>query len=70
MNKPKKICFVTGTRADYGIQSRLMQRLAHTPGVDLQIIATNMHLSDDYGHTIDEIVADGLTVNYQVKMDL
>ena len=70
MNRPKKICFVTGTRADYGIQSRLMQRLAQTPGVDLQIIATNMHLSDAYGHTIDEIVADGLTVNYQVKMDL
>lgn len=66
----KKICFVTGTRADYGIQSRLMQRMAATPGVELSVIATNMHLSPAHGLTYREIEADGLEISERIAMDL
>lgn len=66
----KKICFVTGTRADYGIQSRLMQRLAKRPGVELSVIATNMHLSPAHGLTYREIEADGLEIAERIEMDL
>ncbi len=66
----KKICFVTGTRADYGIQSRLMQRLAKRPGVELSVIATNMHLSPAHGLTYREIEADELEIAERIEMDL
>lgn len=64
----RKICFVTGTRADYGIMAPLMLALRDEPGVELQIIATNMHLNADYGLTYREIEADGLTITRKVPM--
>lgn len=66
----KHICFVTGTRADYGIQSRLMQRMATTPGVKLSVVATNMHLSPAHGLTYREIEADGITISENIPLDL
>lgn len=68
MAMARKICFITGTRADYGIMSGLMQRLRDTPEVQLQIIATGTHLSAEHGMTIDEILADGLRVDARVPM--
>lgn len=64
----RKICFVTGTRADYGIMSSLMLLLRDTPGVMLQIIATNMHLSLKHGYTVREIEEDGLRVDERIAM--
>lgn len=66
----RKICVVTGTRAEYGILSRLMQSLNVREDVDLQIIATNMHLSPAYGMTVNEIEADGLSVSWRVPLPL
>lgn len=63
----KKICFVSGTRADYGIMAPVMKVLSQSPDVELQIIATNMHLSEEYGMTVKDIEADGFKVN--VKID-
>lgn len=63
----KKICFITGTRADYGIMAPLMKALLQHPDVTLQIIATNMHLSPEYGMTVNEIIADGLPVDWRVE---
>ena len=62
----KRICFVTGTRADYGIMSQLMKGVAETPGVRLQIIATNMHLSPEYGMTVNEIESDGFHIDERI----
>lgn len=62
----KKICFITGTRADYGIMAPLMKALSTHPDVELQIIATNMHLSPEYGMTVNEIIADGLEVTWRI----
>ena len=67
---PRKICFITGTRADFGIMSRLMRELRDSDGVTLQIVATSMHLSERHGMTIDEITAEGLRVDERVAMDL
>ena len=64
----RKICFVTGTRAEYGILSRLMQSLKEDDSVELQIIATNMHLSPEFGMTVKEIEDDGLKVDRKVEM--
>lgn len=64
----RKICFVTGTRAEYGILSRLMLSLKKDDSVELQIIATNMHLSPEFGMTVREIEDDGLRVDRKVEM--
>ena len=58
----RKICFVTGTRADYGIMTPLMKEISKSPEAELQIVATNMHLSPEYGMTVNEIIADGFRV--------
>lgn len=63
----RKICFVTGTRADYGIMAPLMRAIADSGEAVLQIVATNMHLSPEYGMTVDEIVADGFVVDRRVE---
>ncbi|MBW1568869.1 UDP-N-acetylglucosamine 2-epimerase (hydrolyzing), partial [Streptococcus sp. SPC0] len=47
----KKICLVTGSRAEYGIMKPLIQRLSKDKEVNLQIIATAMHLEEKYGYT-------------------
>lgn len=64
----RKICFVTGSRAEYGLLSNIMRIVAEDKDSVLQIIATNMHLSPDYGLTYREIEADGFTINRKVEM--
>jgi len=51
----RKICVVTSTRAEYGIMSRLIEKINQDADLELQLVATGMHLSDKFGHTIDEI---------------
>lgn len=68
MNTRRKICVVTGTRSEYGIMSRLMLSLKEDDRVELQIIATNMHLSPEFGLTIREIENDGFKVDKKVEM--
>ena len=68
MSERRKICVVTGTRAEYGILSNLMKHLHTDERVELQIIATNMHLSPEFGMTVHEIEADGFTVDKKVEM--
>lgn len=64
----RKICFVTGTRAEYGLLSRLMRLVADDKNCQLQIIATNMHLMPEYGETYREIEADGFSIDKKVYM--
>ena len=63
----KKICFITGTRADYGILAPVMRKINQHPKAQLQIIATNMHLSPTYGNTVNEIEADGFKVDRKIN---
>ncbi len=64
----RKIAIATGTRADWGLLSGIARALAARSDCRVEIIATNMHLSQRYGHTIDEIVADGFTDVTKVEM--
>ena len=52
----RKICVVTGTRAEYGLLSRLMGMIKDSNQTQLQVIATNMHLSPKYGNTYQEMI--------------
>lgn len=65
----RRIAIATGTRADWGLLSPIARALNARRDVEVQIIATNMHLIERYGHTISEIEADGLRVAASVPMD-
>lgn len=58
MNK-RNICIATSTRADWGLLSPLAKALAKATSCDVKIVATNMHLSERFGMTVNDIIADG-----------
>lgn len=64
----RKICVVTGSRAEYGILRSLMKAIKDDSELTLQIIATNQHLSKLQGETYKEIERDGFTIDYKVFM--
>ena len=64
----RKICVVTGSRAEYGILKGLMKAIKDEPGLMLQVIATNQHLSKRQGETYKEIEGDGFSIDYKVYM--
>lgn len=65
----RKIAIATSTRADWGLLSPLARLLSDTPGVEISIIATNMHLDIRRGYTVDEIVSDGFEIAARIPMD-
>ena len=64
----RKICVVTGSRAEYGILKGLMMAIKDDPELTLQIIATNQHLSERQGETYKEIESDGFSIDFKVYM--
>ena len=64
----KKICVVTGTRAEYGLLRWVMEGIRQSPVLELQLIATGMHLSPEFGMTVDAIEADGFEIDRKVEM--
>jgi GDP/UDP-N,N'-diacetylbacillosamine 2-epimerase (hydrolysing) len=68
MKTPRRICVVTGTRAEYGVLYWLLKSIKDDADLELQIIATGMHLSHEFGLTYRLIEADGFTVSAKIEM--
>jgi len=64
----RRICVVTGTRAEYGLLRWVMQGIKDDPELTLQVIATGMHLSPEFGLTYREIEQDGFRIDRKVEM--
>ena len=64
----RKICVITGTRAEFGLLSGLMLLIQQSEDTTLQVVATNMHLSERYGNTYREIEEAGFAIDYKVPM--
>jgi len=64
----RKICIVTGSRAEYGLLYWLMKKIHDDTKLELQIIATCMHLSPEFGLTYKLIENDGFHINKKVEM--
>ena len=64
----KKICVITGTRAEYGLLRQVLFGINSSSVLKLQLVVTGMHLSSEYGSTIQEIEADGFRVDKKVEM--
>lgn len=63
----RKVCVVTGTRADYGLLRRLMEGVRDDPELELQLVVCGMHLSTEFGLTYREIEADGFRIDRRVE---
>ena len=66
----RRIAVVTGTRAEFGLLSRVICLLGEAPEVDLLVIATGAHLSAAHGYTLHEIEASGVSVAARVDLGL
>jgi GDP/UDP-N,N'-diacetylbacillosamine 2-epimerase (hydrolysing) len=66
----RKVCVVTGTRAEYGLLYWLMKEIDTDKDLELQIIATGMHLSAEFGNTYQQIEKDGFTIDKKVDIAL
>ena len=63
----RKICVVTGTRAEYGLLYWLMKEIESDCELELQLIVTGMHLSPEFGLTYKEIEKD-FKINKKIEM--
>ncbi len=64
----RKICVITGTRAEYGLLYWTMKALQADDAINLSICVTGMHLSPEFGLTYKKIIEDGFTINEKVEM--
>lgn len=66
----RRICYISGTRADFGLMRSTLQTIRDHPALSVAVIATGMHLSPFYGETVREIEASGLEVSARVPVPL
>lgn len=64
----RKICFVTATRAEYGLLKPLMQLIKESDELQLQIIVTGAHLSPEFGLTYEQIVKDNFEIDEKIEI--
>jgi len=64
----KKICVITGTRAEYGLLRWVMEEIKGSNVLTLNLIVCGMHLSPEFGLTIKQIEEDGFKVNKKIEM--
>lgn len=64
----KKICIVTGTRAEYGLLKPVIEKVQESKTMELHLVVTGAHLSPEFGQTYKEIEKDGFVNNYKIEM--
>lgn len=64
----RKICVITGTRAEYGLLRWIIKGINDDPDLKLQLVVTGMHLSPEFGLTVREIERDGFPISERVEM--
>jgi GDP/UDP-N,N'-diacetylbacillosamine 2-epimerase (hydrolysing) len=64
----RKICVVTGSRAEYGLLRWVMEGIRAAPDLQLQLVATGMHLAPEFGLTYRDIERDGFCIDRKVEM--
>lgn len=66
----RRILYLSGTRADFGLVEATLRRIASTPGLQLQLAVTGTHLSAQHGRTVDEVRSSGLPVALEIPVDV
>jgi len=63
----RKVCVVTGTRAEYGLFYPIMKKIQTSKSLELQLVATTMHLSEEFGNTYKQIEQDGFIIDEKIE---
>lgn len=66
----KKICLITTSRADYGIQSNLIKMLQDDSEIDFSLIVSGTHLSKKHGETYREIEDDDVKITQKIDIGI
>ena len=66
----RRLRYVTGTRADFGLMLATLRRLAATPGLSVDLVVTGMHLSDRFGRTEREVEASGIPIAVRIPLPI
>jgi GDP/UDP-N,N'-diacetylbacillosamine 2-epimerase (hydrolysing) len=66
--RKRRVCVVTGSRADYGLLRRLLEDIRSSEALELRLVATGAHLSPEFGLTAREIQNDGFVIDRAVEM--
>lgn len=64
----KKVCIVTGTRAEYGLLKPVIEKVYKSQELELQLVVTGMHLSPEFGLTYQAIEKDGYPIRCKIEM--
>jgi GDP/UDP-N,N'-diacetylbacillosamine 2-epimerase (hydrolysing) len=64
----RKICVITGTRAEYGLLYWVMKAIEQDKEIQLQLIVTGMHLSTEFGLTYKQIEKDGFLIDKKIEI--
>jgi GDP/UDP-N,N'-diacetylbacillosamine 2-epimerase (hydrolysing) len=64
----RKVCVITGSRAEYGLLRPLMEKIRDDQELVLQVIVTGSHLSAEFGSTLSEIVKDNFEITASVDI--
>ena len=66
----RRIAYLTGTRADFGLMAGTLKRLHQQPDTEVTLLVTGMHLSAEFGMTVDEVEALGLPVAARIALNV
>ena len=58
----KKLIYITGTRAEYGVMETLLKKMQASDAFDVSVVVTGMHLSREHGYTLEQVEASGLRI--------
>ncbi len=66
----RKVCYISGTRADFGLMQNVLHAINVEPQLNLSVVATGMHLLPAYGETWKEVAASGCSIGAKVPVRL
>lgn len=64
----RKICVVTGSRAEYGLLYHTLRQIEASKNLELMLVVTGTHLSPEFGYTVNEIVKDGFKIIDRIEL--
>jgi GDP/UDP-N,N'-diacetylbacillosamine 2-epimerase (hydrolysing) len=65
----RKVCYISGTRADFGLMQSTLRRIQQAETLELSVIVTGMHLLPGYGLTVQEVEAAGLPISARIEVE-
>jgi len=66
--KKKTICFVSGSRSDFGLMYNLINKISKNKNFKLILIVTGMHLESEYGYSYKEILKRGIRISKKIEI--